>query len=313
MRILEIIVPVIFMIALGFGARATGYITREQADGAKNIAFKVLFPFLIYNATFHAELRADYILIIAYIYVAYVALMFLCGKLGGWVGSTYRRIVGFLVATTEGGGVALPLYITLVASQNMLNIVMFDIGGMFCVLSIIAYVEKNVAGAVAPKTVVKAIIRNPIIIAMVVGLVLNALGVGRGMADSGLAGLNDAVANMITRPIEGIVLFVLGYELKLEISMIGALLRMLALRLAAAAAIIGGFFLLFADRMAQQPFLVATVLYFLGPPSFMMTTLIGPYCDDERQKAFISAFLPLNVMLTIIVYLGLAVFVGRAG
>ena len=82
MRILEIIVPVIFMIALGFGARATGYITREQADGAKNIAFKVLFPFLIYNATFHAELRADYILIIAYIYVAYVALMFLCGRLG---------------------------------------------------------------------------------------------------------------------------------------------------------------------------------------------------------------------------------------
>ena len=283
MRILEIIVPVIFMIALGFGARATGYITREQADGAKNIAFKVLFPFLIYNATFHAELRADYVLIIAYIYVAYVALMFLCGKLGGWVCSTYRRIAGVLVATTEGGGVALPLYITLVASQNMLNIVMFDIGGMFCVLSIIAYVEKNVAGAVAPKTVVKASISH------------------------------DAVANMITRPIEGIVLFVLGYELKLEISMIGALLRMLALRLAAAAAIIGGFFLLFADRMAQQPFLVATVLYFLGPPSFMMTTLIGPYCDDERQKAFISAFLPLNVMLTIIVYLGLAVFVGRAG
>jgi predicted permease len=190
---------------------------------------------------------------------------------------------------------------------------MFDIGGMFCVLSIIAFVEKNVSGAVSAKTVAKAIVRNPIIIAMLLGLVLNALGVGHGMAESGVVGLNDAVANMITRPIEGIVLFVLGYELRIEATMIGPLLRMLVLRLLAAGAIIGGFFLLFADRMAQQPFFVAVILYFLGPPSFMMTTLVGPYCDDDRQKSFMSAFMPLNVLIAIVVYLCLAVMVGHAG
>jgi hypothetical protein len=301
------------MITLGYLSRVTGYITRDQADGAKNIAFKVLFPFLIYNATFHADLRADYILIIIFIYLAYIAIMFLCGKAGGWVGERYRRTAGFLAATTEGGGVALPLYITLVPSQHMLNIVMFDIGGMFCVLSIIAFVEKNVAGAVSLKTVVGAIVKNPIIIAMVVGLTLNALGVGHGLTSTGLAGLNDAIASMITKPIEGIVLFVLGYELRLEIRMIGPLLRMLVLRLAAAGVIIGGFFLLFADRMAQLPFIVAVLLYFLSPPSFLMPTLVGPYCDTDDEKSFMSAFLPLNVLLTIVVYLGLAILVGYAG
>ena len=313
MRVLEIIVPVVFMIALGFGARVTGYITREQTDGAKNIAFKVLFPFLIYNASFHAELRPDYLLIIIYIYLAYIAAMFLCGKAGGWVGDRFRRTTGFLAVTTEGGGVALPLYMTLVASQHMLNIVMFDIGGMFCVLSIIAYVEKNVSGAISVKTVVSAIIKNPIIIAMVLGLALNAAGFGRGLTDTGLAGLNDAVAQMITRPIEGIVLFVLGYELKIEVHMIRPLLRMLVLRLAAAGVMIGGFFLLFADRMAQQPFMVAVLLYFLGPPSFMMPALAGPYCDTDDEKSFMSAFMPLNVLVSLVVYLGLAILVGRTG
>lgn len=313
MRVLEIIVPVIFMIALGFGARVTGYITREQADGAKNIAFKVLFPFLIYNASFHADLRPDYILIIIYIYLAYIVVMFLCGKAGGWVGDRFRRTAGFLAATTEGGGMVLPLYMTLVASQHILNVVMFDIGGMFCVLSIIAYVEKNVSGAVSAKTVVSTLVKNPVIIAMVLGLALNAAGFGRGLSDTGLAGLNDAVAQMITRPIEGIVLFVLGYELKLEVHMIGPLLRMLVLRLAAAGAIIGGFFLLFADRMAQLPFMVAVLLYFLGPPSFMMPVFVGPYCDTDDEKSFVSAFLPLNVLITLVVYLCLAVLVGLAG
>lgn len=35
--------------------------------------------------------------------------------------------------------------------------------------------------------------------------------------------------------------------------------------------------------------------------------------DTDDEKSFLSAFLPINVLLTLVVYLGLAVLVGQAG
>lgn len=47
MGAMKAVLPVFFLLALGFTARVCRWITPQQNGGAKTIVFQVLFPFLL--------------------------------------------------------------------------------------------------------------------------------------------------------------------------------------------------------------------------------------------------------------------------
>ena len=62
MQAIQTLFPVFIMIGLGVVSRIRGWLTPEQKEGAKNLAFSVLFPVLIFNAIFTSQLKAEYVL-----------------------------------------------------------------------------------------------------------------------------------------------------------------------------------------------------------------------------------------------------------
>lgn len=310
MQMIETIFPVFFMIALGFTSRVKGLITPEQNAGAKTIIFKLLFPFLIFNAIFTSELKADYALVILYVFVMFLIILLLRKVIGKLLDRDFSTVGPYMLATAEGGNVGLPLYIALMGVSYMINIVMFDIASALIVfMAIPIIVTREKAGNVSLKELLLTLVKNPFMIAVTLSIVGNLCGVYDLISKSDFAGLYSNTFAMITSPIAAIILFVIGYDLKVDMKTLPSLLKLTICRLVFCALIIGGFFLLFPGLMSVKAFKFAAILYFMCPTGFAVPLMVSPLCKGDKDSSFLSAFVSMYMVITLVVYVVLVALV----
>ncbi|MFQ6875596.1 MAG: AEC family transporter, partial [Coprobacillus cateniformis] len=114
MAALSTLFPVFFMVLLGIISRIKGFVTPEQKEGANNIVFNVLFPILIFNILLTSKIESSAILIVVYVFIAFVLTMFIGKLFTKFTGERFSHISYFMLTTCEGGNVALPLYTSIV-------------------------------------------------------------------------------------------------------------------------------------------------------------------------------------------------------
>lgn len=325
MKALGMLLPVIVMIVLGYTAKHRGWMTKEQNAGAKKLVFQILFPALIFHVVFTSDLRSSLLVQILYLDLAWILILAL-----GYALLTRRgrfgRIAPYLLITCEGGNVALPLYISLVGSAHILNIVTFDVAGILINFGLVPLLvgrqirrEQEGAGKRSGTSGVgemfgehvlsflKNLISSSFVLAVLFGLAANRLGLYGLLVSFGAQGVYDGVMSMLTAPIAAVILFTLGFDMELHLSMAGELLRLTAVRFACCAVIVGGFFLLFPDRMADSIFRTGVLLYFICPTGFPVPMQLAPLCKREEELSFMSAFLSLYLVITLAGYAILSV------
>lgn len=308
MAAITTLLPVFFMLALGFMCRTLGWVTPEQKAGANSILFGVLFPILIFNLLASADLDVSVLPVVGYVTAMYLLAMLVVGPLTkAFTGSERAHFSKYLLATHEGGNVALPLYLSIVAGSS--NTVIFDLAGTFvCFVVIPIMVAREAASGTSAGDLIKNIVTNPFIIAVTAGLLLNVTGLYGLIVSSAFGPAWTATLSMATSPIVAIILFCLGYDLTIDKSTIGPILRLGVVRLAWCAAIIGGFFLLFASRMANREFMIAVLVYFMCPTGFGMAPLLTPLYKSKDDAGFTSAFMSLYIIVTLIAYTLIVLF-----
>ncbi len=84
----------------------------------------------------------------------------------------------------------------------------------------------------------------------------------------------------------------------------------MAVRVLLFAGIIGLLYLLFPATMANQDFAAAAWLYFMGPVGFGVIVQITPLLHTEEERAYCSGVITLNMVVTLVVYVILAVMMG---
>lgn len=302
MAALETLLPVFFMLALGWLCRTLGWVTREQKDGANSLVFGVLFPILIFNLLSSAQLDASVLPIVGYVLVMYLLAMLVVGPLTTrFTGSEQAHFSKYLLSTHEGGNVALPLYLAIVGASS--NTVIFDLAGTFtCFIVIPIMVAREAAKGASASDIMRSIVTNPFIIAVALGLAFNLTGLYGLIAGSSFGATWTKTISMATSPIVGLILFCLGYDLTVDRSTLAPILRLGAVRLAWSVAIILGFFLLFHARMADHEFLLAVLVYFTCPTGFGMAPLLTPLYRSDRDASFTSAFMSLYIVVTLAAY-----------
>ena len=302
MAAITTLLPVFFMLALGFASRALGWVTPEQKAGANDILFGILFPILIFNLLASADLDASVLPVVGYVAVMYLLALLVVGPItSAFTGRERGHFSKYLLATHEGGNVALPLYLSIVAGSS--NTVIFDLAGTFtCFIVIPIMVAGDASSSSSAGDLVRNIVTNPFIIAVTAGLVMNLTGLYNLIVASAFGPAWTATISMATSPIVAIILFCLGYDLTVDKDTIGPILRLGAVRLAWSALIIGGFFLLFGARMANREFLIAVLIYFMCPTGFGMAPLLTPLYKNKDDAGFTSAFMSLYIIVTLIAY-----------
>lgn len=303
MKAVQVLFPVFFMLFLGYISRKKQWVTYEQNEGAKNLVLNVLFPFLVYNVLVSSKITFNFIIHIVYVDTCWILIYIIANHLTRFTGKRYAHISSFLLMTSEGGNVALPLYLTLVTANNAINTVTFDVGGILINFGLVpSLITKKTARHVKPSILFKKIITSSFMIAVILGLIANLTGFHRLVMSSQLGPIYTNTIQMVTGPIMGIILFTIGYELKFEIKMLKPLFRLAIVRLIGCSLIIAGFFLFFPQLMQNEAFKIGVLLYFMCPTGFPVPLQVQPLVKNRDDETFMSAFISLFIIIALIVY-----------
>lgn len=303
MTALSTLFPVFFMVMLGLLSRIKGFVTPQQKEGANTIVFHVLFPILIFNILFTSKIEASAIFIVGYVFIAFCLTMVIGKLVSNFTGKDFSHISYFMLTTCEGGNVALPLYTSIVGVAYASNTVIFDLAGTLIAFVIIPImVAKLSAGHTSTKELTKRILTNSFVIAVILGLGLNVLGVYDALANSAFIDVYTNTIATAIGPIVGMILFIIGYNLKINMNTIGSILKLLVVRVILFAGIIAGFFVFFPSLMADKIYLMAVLIYFMCPTGFALPMQIKALYKKEEDESFTSAFISLNMIITLVVY-----------
>lgn len=246
MSALSTLFPVFFMIILGMIARIKNFISPKQKEGANHIVFNVLFPILIFNVLFTAKIEASAILIVLYVLAAFTLAMILGKFISKFTGKEMGHISPYLLTTCEGGNVALPLYTSIVGVAYASNTVIYDIAGTVIAFIIIpVLVTKKTSGNTSTKELLKTIFTNSFVIAVMLGIVLNVLGVYDLLCQSAFIDVYTNTIQQATAPIVSLILLIIGYNLKINKDTIGSLLKLVGVRIIFYILVVAGFFIFF--------------------------------------------------------------------
>lgn len=308
MEILATILPVFFMIGLGIFAKKKDMLTAEQAEGVNRLVGEILFPIMIFNATFTADIEASALLLVGFVFLLHIIAIGVGKLTGKFTGGRFSNVSPFLMCSVDGGNVCFPLYATIVGASYIGNIVLLDIACMFIVYLIVPLlvsVKTSEAGNV--KEMLKGIILSPLVISLVLGFVLHGVGLYGILDGSEVGTVYTEVVSMATGPIVALILFMIGFQFKVEKSSIAPLVKCVLTRMAVMAAGIFVIVHLFHDMMQDEAFLIAILLYFMCPPALVMTLQVKPLCRTEEETSFMSAFISVYMIVTLIIYTAIVI------
>lgn len=298
-----VLFPVFFMLFLGYLARKKEWITTQQNEGGKKIVFNILFPILVFHVLAQSELKKEFLIQILFLFFAW-SFVFLVGKaMTRFTGKRFSNISPYLLLTCEGGNVALPLYISLVGAAHAVNIVTFDVAGILINFGLVPIlVTKQSSSELNWKSLLKKIFTSSFILAVLIGILFNVTGIYSYLMNSTFQDIYLSTIDIVLKPITGIILFTLGYELKLNRAMLQPLWRLSLLRLLTCSGIIGTFFLFFPNLMKEEFFSIAVFLYFMCPTGFPVPLQIQALVKDEEEEHFMSAFISVFLIIALAVY-----------
>lgn len=177
---------------------------------------------------------------------------------------------------------------------------MFDLAGSiiaFFILSVL--LMKVTAQATSFKALIKDVFSNSFVQAILLGLLANAIGLLGILEQAGFLAMYESVMSYVTAPIASVILFGLGYDLYFQKDTLLSVLRLALVRIGFYLLVIGGFFLLFPDFMAEKAHQIGVVLYFMCPTGFAIPSLMAPAFQNEEEAQFSSTFISLYMLVTL--------------
>lgn len=310
MQAISTIFPVFFILFLGIHARKKGWINHEQNNGLKIIALDILFPFLIYHIVATSVLDGNIALEIIYLIGVWIVVYFLGKIICRMLPESIREISPFLLLTCEGGAVALPLYLSIVGSSYILNLIPFDLAGIminFIFVPTVLQIRRKEELKLLP--LVKKVISAPFVIAALLAVITNLTGLQRLLSQSSAFGpIYENTMNAIIAPVSGLILFSLGYSIRLKKGYLSSLFKLAVIRLIFCSGIIASFFLIFPEKMESPVFSLGVILYFYCPTGFPVPLQIREILDTDEKEEFVSAFISLFLLIALVVYVALSFY-----
>jgi len=310
MQAISTIFPVFFILFLGIHARKKGWINHEQNNGLKTIALDILFPFLIYHIVATSVLDRNIVLEIVYLIAVWILVYFFGKMVCRILPESIREISPFLLLTCEGGAVALPLYLSIVGSSYILNLIPFDLAGIminFIFVPTVLQIRHKEELKLLP--LVKKVISAPFVIAALLAVITNLTGLQRLLSQSSTFGsIYENTMNAIIAPVSGLILFSLGYSIRLKKGYLSSLFKLAVIRLIFCSGIIASFFLIFPEKMESPVFSLGVILYFYCPTGFPVPLQIREILDTDEKEEFVSAFISLFLLIALMVYVALSFY-----
>lgn len=305
MRIIEAVLPILVMLALGAQCRRRGWLSPQSIGDLKFLVTNIMLPV----AVFHALATAEYdygTLVLVGIMLAALAVSFGVGfLLRPLMDTVYRKYLPFMVSVYEGGLMAYPLFANLCGQEHLSRIAVLDIAGLLFGFSIYMGLLTLVETGGKPdiKALACSALKTPAFIASVLGVTAELLGIVPAILNSAWGGVYTAVENMLTTSVTAIILVVVGYSIELTPALVRPcgktiFLRVVVQFVTAFCVLLAANRLLGTDRIRD----IAIITYMSAPTTFSMQTFL----KSEPGSAYVSTTNSLYCMVSVLVYMVMA-------
>lgn len=304
--ILKLILPIIAMLLVGMAAKKWNWFTMEGAKAFRNIVGKVMLPAVLLDAFIFADYSTD-ILVIGGMVLVWMLVALALGFPARKLMKKHGKYLPFLVTADEVGMLGYSLIGLLFGSAGIASMALCDLGHTFFVFAIAVPLLQAVSGQKATvKSVVSSILHSFPFDAMMIGIVLGLLGVGRFIdANPAVGSIYHAMIDMISGPTTALILISLGYELAFRKEVMKSVIQSYAIRLVIMAGV-GALcsFLIFRFVPYSKPLMTSLLLLVTLPPSFSMA-IFGDLGDDAE---FVSTTMSFGTLVGLVLYIAVSVF-----
>ena len=291
---LETALPVFVTLFMGMLCRSKDFLSRDGVETLKKVIINLTLPFALFSAFATAEYSMSAVVIPVVIYVAMgvmLALAFLAAKLQKNAG----KLSPFVSACFEAGMLGLPLFALLFPDESVSKFAILMLGHDLFVFTLY---KTLLVGKTDLKAIGKDLLTSPTLVGVLLGLLVGATGLYGQLHSWGVGGILDSVTSFVAAPTAAIILLCMGYDFVPREIPWGKTVKLIAVRLLIAAALLAG--LIFFNRavLGNMMFEGALIILFILPPPF----IIPVFADEPAERAEISASLSAMTLLTMVLF-----------
>lgn len=304
LSVLEMVLPVIVMLFIGYFCRVSGILTKDGLNGIKGVISDITLPVVLFKAFYATSYSLDSLFMFSVVFIS-CSLALGCGFLLNRFVPDFR-LMPYLLSGFEVGMLGYALFGLLAGPDQLSYMATVDLGQVLFVFTVYLTLLKNATGQKPSlKEMLKEMSKNPAFRGVTLGIIVGVTGIGSLITASPVSPIFSAVIEMITLPTSGMILIIVGYELSMRRDLIIPVVKTLVFR-----TIVMGVLLCAVSLIIFQvvPFdkqlFMALILLFSLPAPFV----IPLYADVESEGIYISNTLSMGTLITILIFVGLSVY-----
>lgn len=301
--LLEKLLPILFLILIGVVLRKSNVITKEAVNSIKNMILKIGLPAVLFTAFAKATIEGVYFYMFAIVFGLCVVLY----GIGSILNRSFPKIYGSPYTSAyftgfEFGMVGIGLFTALWGVEQLPILMMIGFGHeIFIWFFFVPILEYKKIGHANIKKIFISFIKSPIIIAILVGMLVNVLQIYDQINGHFLGRSVMNTLTMLSNIVSPLILIVIGYMMTIKAIPIKKAIGYILGRWF----VVGVFgtislsFILFILPHQDAFFVKAFIAFLILPPPYIL-----PIFMKEEAKKEQSFFSDLLVYHTLTSFLG---------
>ena len=287
----QVVVPIFAAVFVGIWARRKNLLTHREVKGMQQYVMNFGLPCVLFNSCLGATMNAQSLVSFVMVFVTILsgvlfAFFVLRKKL------PYHNLP-MLFAAQESGMLGIPLYMTLFGAAHVFKMGVLDLAqSLFCIVTI-AILTADTGENPTPCSIVKQVVRSPLLLLSLAGLLLNISGAKDVLEQIGVMPVITEVTGFIGQPVSALMLFSVGFSLSLSEGNRSQIFRLSAIHfalLAVAGIVMQGILCLLPAVESETRW--AILMYTTLPGSYIATTL-GRTREEEELASGVCSLLTI--------------------
>ncbi len=306
MQLVEKLLPVVLIICLGIVLRKRRIINATVIDGLKQIITKVALPAVLFLSFSKSVLEIKYMIIFILVFIMCCALYTIGILMSKKFTAVFeeRFAPGFFTGF-ELGMVGIGLFTALWGTEYLPIIMLIGLGHeIFIWFIYVPLLEYRNTGNFNIRATVRSFAMSPIIIAIILGIVINTTGTYKRIEDIFWMTSIIQTLTLLSQLTSPLILIVIGYSMVFKEVQIKKVIQYILIR-AIAIGVFGAFTLFLIHTLVGRLdplFNIAFIFFLMLPPPYILPLFIK---DNQQELELFSQMLVYYTLLSFIGYVGL--------
>ncbi len=283
--ILNRVLPILLLIALGHWTRRSGFLTESTVENLRKLVVTLALPSVLFISFLEMKLQTKYLLVFALIFALNVTLFALGRALKARLRVEYLYFP-FLMTGFEYGMLGVSLFGSAYGLDKIGYIAVIDLGHeLFIWFVFLAFLLMLRDGHQDPRQLLRAFLTSPVIIGILAGIALNVIGAREFVNERPVVGGVMATLRFLGNLTIPLILIIVGYGIRLDRTGIREAAPVIGIRLAILVPLA-----LLLNRLVlrglldlEAPFEAGLFTLLVLPPPFIIPLYMKAGLPDERR------------------------------